>query len=113
MSSVISLARAYSAFLAQHVIMHTDNEPKDRLDICQAKKAWPSAEPIFADAKWLSAVSRCDQTMSGELRLSSFGLSQRQNSLQTEEEIVQNDVLNFPHIDGIVDGVYKIDDVKI
>ena len=35
----------------------------------QAKKSWPSAETLLTEA-----VSKCDQTAKGKLRLSSFGL---------------------------------------
>ncbi len=57
----------YSAFLARHV-------KNDKLDTNQALAAWTAAEPLLE-----RAVSRLEQSVNGETRLSSFGLNQRQN----------------------------------
>jgi transposase len=62
----------YSAFLAMNVV-------GDDLDMCQAKSAWPDAEPLL-----YRAVSRCDQTMIGEARLASFGLNRSRNGSHGE-----------------------------
>ena len=65
----------YSAYLAQFVV-------NDCLDKSQAEKAWTGAEPLLRHA-----LSRLDQSASGKLRLSSFGLSkpQRQSASHVEE----------------------------
>lgn len=52
----------YSAFLARFA-----NETT--FDTVQAQKSWPSAEALLT-----KAVSKCNQTTTGKLRLSSFGL---------------------------------------
>ena len=64
----------YSAYLALFV-------EEDRLSICQAKKAWPVAEPLLE-----RAVFRLNQQAKGKVRLSSFGLGQRQSLSHVKEE---------------------------
>jgi len=62
----------YSAFLALHV-------SGDELDRSKATIAWPGAKPLLS-----RALSICNQTMTGRLRLASFGLN-RGNSGSREE----------------------------
>ncbi|MBF0505168.1 MAG: transposase, partial [Candidatus Omnitrophica bacterium] len=68
----------YSAFLAMNVV-------GDDLDMRQAVQAWPGAEPLLCHA-----MSRCDQTMIGEVRFASFGLNRSRNGLHGEEGSVQD-----------------------
>jgi len=65
----------YSAYLAQFVL-------NDCLDKSQAQKAWPGAEPLLG-----RALSRLNESATGETRLASFGLSkiQSQSALHVKE----------------------------
>lgn len=69
----------YSAFLAMNVA-------GDDLDTRQARKAWPGAEPLLRHA-----VSRCDQTVIGELRFASFGLNRSRNGSHGQEGSMQDE----------------------
>jgi hypothetical protein len=69
----------YSAFLAFCVVGND-------LDLSQALKAWPGAEPLLRQA-----MSRCEKTMNGKLRFASFGLNRSQNGSLDEERVALND----------------------
>lgn len=62
----------YSGYLCKYV-------EKETFDRSQARKDWPSAEPLLRQA-----LSECNQTAIGKLRFASFGLSQRQSCLPVE-----------------------------
>ncbi len=64
----------YSGFLARHV-------EKDSLIISQAQEAWATAERLLE-----RAMLRLKQTASGQPRLSSFGLGQRQSGSHVKGE---------------------------
>jgi putative transposase len=82
----------YSAFLARYV-------KEDILDICQAKKAWPSANRLLEQA-----MSRLKQTASGGQKLSSFGLNQSQSGSPVKDGSIISDtqdvVGDFPRAFG-------------
>ncbi|NIM47598.1 MAG: transposase [Candidatus Aenigmarchaeota archaeon] len=72
----------YSAFLARYV-------KEDTLDICQAKKAWPSANRLLEQA-----ISRLKQTAIGSQKLSSFGLNQSQSGSLVKDRSIISDTLD-------------------
>lgn len=66
----------YSSFLAFCV---EDN----KLDICQAKKLWPSAQLLLEQA-----ISRLTKVASGKSRLASFGLQRQSSSLVKDRSVI-------------------------
>ena len=72
----------YSAFLALFV-----NEKG--FDKSRAHLAWPSVESLLE-----RALSKCSETMSGEHKLESFGLNQRQNCSPVKDKSVHTEVLD-------------------
>ena len=71
----------YSAYLAQFV------DENNNFDNIQAEIAWTSAELLLEQA-----LSECRETMSGDERLASFGLNQRQNSLSVKGRSIHTEV---------------------
>jgi len=69
----------YSAFLAMNVV-------GDDLDMRQAQKAWPGAEPLLCHA-----MSRCNETVIGKVRFASFGLNRSRNGSHGEEGSMQDE----------------------
>jgi transposase len=68
----------YSAFLAMNVV-------GDDLDVRQAQKVWPGAEPLLCHA-----MSRCNETAIGKVRFASFGLDRSRNGSHGEEGSMQD-----------------------
>jgi len=77
---IVAQRDLYSAFLARFV---TDN----KLDISECKKHWPGANLLLEQA-----MSKLNQTAIGKLRLSSFGLSQRQSGSLVKDRSIANDI---------------------
>ncbi len=73
----------YSAFLAQFV------DEQENFDNFQANIAWTSAESLLEQA-----LSECHETMSGDERVASFGLNQRQNGSPAEGRSMHTEVLD-------------------
>lgn len=69
----------YSAFLAMNVV-------GDDLDMRQAHKTWPGAEPLLCHA-----MSRCNKTVIGKVRFASFGLNRSRNGLHGKEGSMQDE----------------------
>lgn len=88
----------YSAFLARFV-------ENNILDISQCKKNWPGAHLLLEQA-----MLRLNQTANGKLRLSSFGLSQRQSGSFVKDRSIAN---NLKDVVGVFREPYKFAKIAV